>query len=109
MIIEVCRQMIEKLGYATITAGSGEEAVELVTRNEKKIDLVLLDIIMPGLTGGDTFDRLKTLKPGLKVLLASGYSLDTKALDIIDRGCDGFIQKPYRLDDLAKKIQSIMK
>lgn len=108
IIIDVCRQMVEKLGYAVITVGSGEEAIELLSRSDKKIDLVLLDIVMPGLTGGETFDRLKIIRPDLKILLASGYSLDTKALDIMQRGCEGFIQKPYKLEELAKKIRSIL-
>jgi two-component system, cell cycle sensor histidine kinase and response regulator CckA len=108
MVLEVCRDMLEKLGYAVLAVDSGEKAVDLVSRNDKKIDLVLLDIIMPGLSGGETFDRLKSVKPDLKILLASGYSLDTKATAIMNRGCDGFIQKPYTLKNLTEKIQSIL-
>jgi PAS domain S-box-containing protein len=108
MVLDVCRDMLEKLGYAVLAVDSGEKAVDLVSRNEKKLDLVLLDIIMPGLSGGETFDRLKSVRPDLKILLASGYSLDTKAAAIMNRGCDGFIQKPYTLKNLTDKIQSIL-
>jgi len=62
---------------------------------------------MPGMSGGDVFDRLKEIDPGVKVLLSSGYSMDSQASEILARGCRGFINKPYNLKDLSQKLRSI--
>ncbi|HQJ30323.1 MAG TPA: response regulator, partial [Syntrophales bacterium] len=62
----------------------------------------------PGMSGGEVFDHLRAMKPQLKVLLSSGYSLDGQAQHILDRGCHGFIQKPFRLTELSKKIREIL-
>jgi CheY-like chemotaxis protein len=65
-------------------------------------------MIMPGMGGGETFDRLKQIDPEVRVLLSSGYSLEGQAKDILNRGCLGFIQKPYKIEELAAKIQDIL-
>jgi two-component system cell cycle sensor histidine kinase/response regulator CckA len=77
----------------------------MMKRNE--IDLVILDMIMPGISGGETFDRLREISPDTKVLLSSGYSLSGEAKTIMDRGCKGFIRKPFRLENLSRKIREI--
>jgi len=63
---------------------------------------------MPGMSGGETFDRLRKINQDIKVLLSSGYSLNGQATQILRRGCDGFIQKPFNLNQLAEKIGSII-
>ena len=68
-------------------------------------DLIILDMILPDMGGGEVYDRLKKVNPDVKVLLASGYSIDGQASEILDRGCNGFIQKPFRISDLAQKIR----
>ena len=70
--------------------------------------IAILSMIMPGMGGGETFDLLKQINPDVRVLLSSGYSLEGQAKDILNRGCLGFIQKPYKIEDLAKKIQDIL-
>ena len=70
--------------------------------------MVILDMIMPGLGGGDTFDRLRELNPDIKVLLSSGYSIDGQAAEILGRGCLGFIQKPFNMKELSGKIREIL-
>ena len=67
-----------------------------------------MDMIMPAMGGGETFDHLKAINPDIKVLLSSGYSIDGQASKILERGCDGFIQKPFNLNQLAEKIQGII-
>jgi CheY-like chemotaxis protein len=67
-----------------------------------------MDMIMPGLGGGETFDRLKRINPNVKVLLCSGYSINGQASKIMERGCDGFIQKPFTLKQLSVKIREIL-
>jgi PAS domain S-box-containing protein len=109
MVLSVGQEMLRYLGYHVITAQSGREAVEIVNNPEMEIDLVILDIIMPDMGGGETFDIIHQRRPELPVLLCSGYSLDDKAAKILDRGCDGFIQKPFDLDRLSHRIREIFK
>ena len=88
------------------------EIVELFLRlnafwHKDKIDLIILDLIMPGISGSDTFDRLREINPNAKVLLSSGYSLTGKAQAIMDRGCNGFLQKPFKLEELSSKVREM--
>ena len=108
MIIDVGRGLLGELGYTVMTARSGPEALEVYRQNSGRIDIVIMDMIMPGLGGGETFDRLKRINPNVKVLLASGYSINGQASKIIERGCDGFIQKPFTLMQLSAKIREIL-
>ena len=108
MIIKVGEELLQELGYNVIAARSGEEAVKLYNKNRDKIDLVVMDMIMPGMGGGETFDRLKAVNPDVKVLLSSGYSINGQASKILERGCDGFIQKPFNLNQLSEKIRGIV-
>jgi len=109
IVVGVGKQMLEKLGYSVTVARSGQEAVEIYKSSQESVDLVLLDMIMPGMEAGDTYDSLKAINPAIKVLLSSGYSLDQKAKAIIDRGCNGFIQKPFNMKILEEKIRGILK
>ena len=108
MVLEIGRALLETMGYRVITAKDGEEALALYEKQGSGIDLVLLDVVMPGLGGGEVFDRLKAMNPDLKCLLLSGYSIDGEASEILQRGCDGFIQKPFKLRDLSKSIREIL-
>ncbi len=108
MIIKVGGELLQELGYKVISARSGEEAIKLYKKNVDKIDLVVMDMIMPGMGGGETFDSLKAINPDIKVLLSSGYSINGQASKILERGCDGFIQKPFNLNQLSEKIQQII-
>jgi PAS domain S-box-containing protein len=107
MIIDVGQDVLELLGYGVLPAKGGEEAVEVYEKNQDKIDMVILDMIMPDMGGGQTYDRLKEINPDIKVLLSSGYSINGQATEILERGCDGFIQKPFNIMDLSQKIREI--
>jgi CheY-like chemotaxis protein len=96
------------LGYDVLTARSGQDAIEIYRQDATRIDLVIMDLIMPGMSGGETYDHLKEIDAHVKVLLSSGYSINGQAAKILDRGCDGFIQKPFNLDQLSEKIQEII-
>ena len=109
MIIKVGKELLQELGYDVLSARSGQEAMELYEKNADKIDLVIMDMIMPGMGGGETFDRLKKINPDIKVLLSSGYSINGQASKILERGCDGFIQKPFNLIQLSDKISQIIR
>ena len=108
MIIDVAKQLLEKMGYTVLIARSGKEAVETYEKNKDEIDIVILDMIMPEISGGETFDRLKSINPRIKVLLSSGYSIDGQAAEILKRGCDGFIQKPFKISELSESIRLVL-
>jgi CheY-like chemotaxis protein len=95
---------MRRLGYHVLEAKDGHHAIEIYEANADRIDLVILDVIMPGLSGAETFDELKRINPNVKVLLSSGYSMDGQAKRIMARGCDGFIQKPFNLQVLSDKL-----
>jgi len=107
-VMEVTAQMIERLGYTVIRARSGREAIERFRENYDRVSLVLLDMIMPEMGGGEVFDELKRISRHVKVLLASGYSMQGQAREIINRGCIGFIQKPFNMEDLSSKLRSVL-
>jgi CheY-like chemotaxis protein len=100
--------MLEKMGYNVLIARSGKEALELIQKNEQTIGMVILDLIMPDISGGDTYDKLKEINPEIKVMLASGYSIDGQTSEILERGCNGFIQKPFNIKKLSQKIREIL-
>ncbi|MEE8396784.1 MAG: ATP-binding protein, partial [bacterium] len=102
------RRELVILGYDALVANSGREAIEVYRKNIGKVDLVILDMIMPGMGGGEVFDKLKELDPNVKVILSSGYSLAGEAEEIIARGCDAFLQKPFDMNELAGKIHEVL-
>ena len=108
MIIELAEELFEGLGYKVLTAGSGREAIETYEKNKERIDMVLLDMVMPDMGGDETYDKLKKINPDIKVLLASGYSMNGQATEIMDRGCSGFIQKPFKMRELSQKLREIL-
>ncbi|MEW6669217.1 MAG: PAS domain S-box protein [Thermodesulfobacteriota bacterium] len=108
MILDVGEGMLGALGYKVLLARSGSEAVTCYREKAGEVDVVILDMIMPKMGGGETYDALKKLHPGVKVLLSSGYSIDGQAQEILDRGCYGFVQKPFNLPTLARKLREIL-
>jgi two-component system, cell cycle sensor histidine kinase and response regulator CckA len=107
-VINVGKAILRTLGYTVIMAKNGKEAMEIYERDKEKIDLVILDMIMPGMGGGETYDALKKIKPDIKVILSSGYGLEDHATRILERGCNGFIQKPFDVSDLSRKIREVL-
>jgi CheY-like chemotaxis protein len=108
MIIDIGSQILNVLGYKVMAARSGEEAVELFGSHKDEIDLVILDMIMPGISGAETYERIRGLDRNIKVILSSGYSLNEDAAQIMKRGCNGFIQKPFQPGELSLKIRQIL-
>jgi signal transduction histidine kinase len=106
-VLDMAHKVIRKLGYEVLEASGGREAIEVFRSHHEEIDLVILDITMPDMGGGEVFDSLKKIDPAVHVLLASGYSVDNTAREIMARGCDGFIQKPFNMKDLHQAIETI--
>ena len=109
LVLDVGVSMLKKLGYTVLKAHNGTEAVEIFAANKDKIKMVILDIIMPDMGGGQVYDKIKAINPQVKVLLCSGYSVDGQAIELLERGCDGFMQKPFTMEELSGKITQIMK
>jgi len=107
-LLEVGGKMLEHLGYDVVGANGGREALHVFSSRNAEFDLIVLDMIMPDMGGGEVFDRLREMNPEVKVLLSSGYSVDGQASDILKRGCNGFIQKPFDLVELSRKISEIV-
>ena len=108
MIIDVGARMLKKLGYKVFAARDGKEAIAVFKKHQEEIDVIVLDMIMPQMGGGETYDQIKKMKPGIKVLLSSGYSINGQASEILNRGCNGFIQKPFNLQNLSKNLRAIL-
>jgi two-component system cell cycle sensor histidine kinase/response regulator CckA len=107
-VINTGKQMLKKLGYKVLSATNGIEALELYEKNQDNIDMILLDMVMPIMGGGETYDKMRKINSDIKVLLASGYSIEGKAKEILERGCDGFIQKPFSIEELSHRIRNIL-
>jgi signal transduction histidine kinase/CheY-like chemotaxis protein len=108
IVIDVGQKMLESIGYKVLTAQSGREALDLYKKGKHEIDLVILDMIMPEMGGGETYERMRDVNAGVNVLLSSGYSIDGQAKEILDRGCNAFIQKPFSLIDLSIKVRELL-
>ena len=107
-IVDVGEEILHMTGYQVLAARSGKEAINIYQKNQATIDIVILDMIMPEMGGEETYDTLKEINPKVKVLLSSGYSIDGKAKEILEKGCDGFIQKPFTVEELSQKIREIL-
>jgi PAS domain S-box-containing protein len=108
VVLDVNQELLAASGYTVHAAGSGREALAIYQEKRDTIDLVILDMVMPGISGSETFDRLRQIAPAVKVLLSSGYSLSGEAQQIMDRGCNGFLQKPFQIEKLSRKIRELL-
>jgi CheY-like chemotaxis protein len=106
--IQVEKLMLRELGYQVVPALSGKEAIELYKEKMVDLDLVALDMIMPEMNGKDTYDALKKINPEVKVLLVSGYSLNRQIEELMEKGCNGFIQKPFDIRQLSLKLREVL-
>ncbi len=108
IIVEVTQEILEELGYEVLVARNGEEAIEIYQSHQKRIDLVILDMIMPGMGGGEVYDRLRDMNPDVQVILSSGYSINGEAMEIMDRGVRFFLQKPFTVMDLSARVREVL-
>ncbi len=108
LVLEVGKGFLKVMGYIVLTAQGGREALETYKKHQDAIALVILDIVMPSMKGGEVFDRLKEINPDVKVLLSTGYSIDGEATKILERGGKGFIQKPFDIKQLSQSIRAVL-
>ncbi|GAB4362671.1 MAG: hypothetical protein Kow00128_02620 [Deltaproteobacteria bacterium] len=108
MIRDLGRQILEMQGYTVITAADGQEAIDRYIRDRSRIDLVLLDMTMPHLSGVEVMERIRELDPGAKILLSSGYRADAGDAERKVSKASAFLPKPYRPDLLAKTVREVL-
>ena len=109
VLLEIGRQMLEHLSHTVIEAQSGKEAISEFTQHKDRIDLIILDIVMPGISVTDTFKRLKAIDPQVRVLISSGFTIDGTASSLLSDGANGFLQKPFSIQELSTNIQDAIK
>ena len=108
-IIEVCSQMLQRLGYHVLEASDGQRAIDIFEKEKDAIDIVLLDMRMPGMNGAAVYQRLIQIQPNVKVILFSGYFDNKNIRKILDNKNVDLIQKPVRLRQMSKKLQSMLR
>ncbi len=108
IVLDVTRALLERLGYRVLEAVTGKEAVDIVESFDGDIDLALLDIKLPDMDGGRIYPIIKKARPDLKVIICSGYGIDGPAQEILDKGAQDFIQKPYSLSTLSEKLKKVL-
>jgi CheY-like chemotaxis protein len=108
MILEVGQAMLEQLGYRVLVAHGGQEALALMEHQSETINLVILDLIMPGMDGGETLATLRNYSQDVPVVLSSGYALNKQMEHVMAQGCSGFLQKPFSMSELSKLVRQIL-
>lgn len=107
-VLALGKRMLEQLGFEVITAGGGREAIEAYLSRRERIELVLLDLAMPAMDGGETLCELRLVDPDVRVVLSSGFTEHEISSQFAGQGIAGFMQKPYTLAALRDGIRSAL-
>ena len=107
-VLEVFRMVLERMGYRVLTASTGREAVETADTLPERIDLAILDILLPDMDGRSVYPELIRARPDLKVIVTSGYSVEGPAQEILDAGAQAFLPKPFSLQALRETITRVL-
>ena len=105
---ETARTILEHLGYSVLTAEDGREALAVVRQNGRRVNLVLLDMTMPVMSGEETLDALRDLNPELQILVSTGYTEDEAMRRFSGQKTAGFVQKPYTAARLSQKVRDAL-
>lgn len=108
MIIETGRALLKSMGYKVYEARKGERALQIYKKHGNDIDVVLLDLIMPGMRGEEVYGELIKMNPQAKVVIISGYADERTVQDVLRRGCRGFLQKPFNIKELSRVLDETM-
>lgn len=108
MIKDLARDILARYGYTVLTAGGGEEAVEVYRRHATAIAVVVLDIVMPEVDGREVFRRVREIDPEAQVIISSGYNQERDATDLLKEGAVKFVQKPYRIASLVGAVGEVL-
>ena len=104
----IARNILTECGYEVILAEDGREGIDIFRKMHDSISVVLLDMAMPGISGDDVFLELRKTKPDVKVLLSSGFRQDSRVEKVLSLGVSGFIQKPYSIMEMSRKMKEII-
>jgi CheY-like chemotaxis protein len=105
---ELAKETLEALGYRVVLATNGKEAVELFKTHSDRIDLVILDVVMPGLSGPDAYLEMSAIRPNLGAVFATGYTAESASLSsMVGKGAT-VLQKPYTANSLSRAILSVI-
>ncbi|MEN8210852.1 MAG: response regulator [Thermodesulfobacteriota bacterium] len=107
-VIEVCSEMLGNLGYKVKAVTDGLQAIEILQSRDLKIDLVILDMVMPQINGQETFEKIREVDPDMKVLICSGYIKEDKMKKMVQKGCDEYILKPFDVVSLSEKLNKVL-
>ena len=108
VIRKIAGEILEQLGYDVVIAEDGIRGIEIYKERKNEIDLVLLDMAMPKLSGKETYIELKKNNPSVRVLMTSGFKFDERVQDALDLGVNGFVQKPYSIKTISREIKKIL-
>ena len=100
--------MLEEMGYTVLLAENGRSAVELFKQVYREIDLVVMDMVMPEMNGGDAFEEMRSIDPACKVIISSGFSKSRSIDELKKSGLSGFIQKPFRNSQLSQMLAEVL-
>jgi len=106
-VLETVRDGLAAHGYQVLTAGGGDEAMQVAQAHQGPIALALVDVVMPGMSGPEVVQRLHATRPELKVLFMSGFSTEVVVVHGLDTG-DPILVKPFSLDTLGRKVREIL-
>ena len=107
--LHACRELLETLGYSVLASQNPEKGLRMYQERREEIDMVVLDLIMPEMSGVEMFHKLRAVNPQVKILISSGYSMDGSVSELMEKGCDGFVQKPYTIQSISQKVYQILK
>ena len=107
-VLRIVGRILERVGYTVLLAPGGKEALELYARRADEIAAVILDMVMPEMGGEEVYSQLKLLNPQVKVILSSGYSTDGLAGQLMERGINAFVQKPYAIQTLRQIVRQVL-
>jgi CheY-like chemotaxis protein len=105
---KLIRYVFERLGYEVLLASDGAEALRILEKGSRQVDIVVLDLMMPRLSGKDVLEKILERCPDLPVVLSSGYSTELRAKDLLASGAAAFVAKPYDIDDLVRLLRKIL-
>ncbi len=108
MVVSTLTELLNELGYEVVTAPGGERALQIYSREPDRYDAVILDLSMPGMDGRECYEKLRKIDPAVKVILATGFSRNGRVKELIDMGVMGFLQKPFRMKDLAEMLGELL-
>jgi two-component system, cell cycle sensor histidine kinase and response regulator CckA len=107
-LIDVSNALLERIGYKVIIATTAHEAIEIIDHTTLQFDVVLLDIVLPDMDGSAVYPHIRKHRPQAKVIVCTGYGQEGTTRELLDAGADDFLQKPFTLNQISKKLSEVL-